>query len=64
MKTKSNLQNLSVLDYFAGIALQGLLANPNNRLDGELASREAYGIADWMMVERKLWLDQWLEEQQ
>ena len=63
MKTKSNLQNLSVFDYYAAAALKGLLANPNNKLDGYLASREAFGIADWMMVERQMWVDQWLEEQ-
>jgi hypothetical protein len=43
---------LSLRDYFATHALQGLIANPSNTDSEEMFARAAYSIADAMLKER------------
>lgn len=46
-------EGLSLRDYFAAKALQGLLANPEWNLNHHSASQEAYGHADAMLKARE-----------
>jgi hypothetical protein len=53
--TERNLtQGMTLRDYFAAVALQGLLAaNPGPSVTSEFLAADAYGIADAMLEERK-----------
>jgi hypothetical protein len=44
--------DLTLRDYFAAAALQGLLANPNMAVDAPEVEVVAYSIADDMLAER------------
>lgn len=43
---------MTLRDYFAGQAILGLIANPNNKGEATEAARIAYGIANAMLAER------------
>ena len=43
---------ITLLDLFAGAALQGMLANDSDRID-EATAKEAYEIAQAMLYERE-----------
>jgi hypothetical protein len=44
---------MSLRDWFAGQALQGIVANPNTAPDAEMIAHAAYRIANEMMEARK-----------
>jgi len=45
-------KGISRRDWLAGMAMQGMVANPtNNRLDDERIARETYRMADAMIAE-------------
>lgn len=50
-------EGMTLLDYFAGKALNGLCANHefSQHLDSEI-TREAYMLANLMLIEREKWL--------
>lgn len=43
---------LSIRDWFAGMALQGLLVNTPNGSSAQRVCKEAFGFADLMLAER------------
>lgn len=50
---KSEWSGISVRDYFAAAALQGMLACPNQPQSGaDMYARDAYALADSMLAER------------
>lgn len=57
MSTKDGDPGMSLRDWFAGMALQGILAGWNQNIGGALecgsASRHAYEYADAMMKARE-----------
>jgi hypothetical protein len=46
-------QGLSMRDYFAAAALQGIIAAHGNESNERVAAEYAYGYADAMIAERK-----------
>lgn len=46
-------EGMTLLDYFAGLALQGMLANNNNQWSWNDYAKESYEIAQAMLAERK-----------
>ena len=46
------VKGMSLRDYFAGQALQGMMANPEKDYYAVDAAREAYAYADAMLAER------------
>jgi len=46
---------MSLLDWFAGMAMQGMLSNPNVRgnVDSDIITRDAYEVAKSMLKARK-----------
>lgn len=51
---KDGEQGMTLRDWFAGIALQGMCSNPNHDLDEihDVAVRNAWRLADAMIAER------------
>ena len=45
---------MSLRDYFAAAALQGMLADPDNGPSARSSAKSAYIFADAMLTERKL----------
>lgn len=48
------LPGMTLRDYFAAAALQGMLADPSNGLAARSSAMSAYIFADAMLTERKL----------
>jgi len=46
-------QGMDLRDWFAGLAMQGLLANEHTKPDSILICKASYQIADAMMKERE-----------
>ncbi|PPL04967.1 hypothetical protein [Parapedobacter indicus] len=44
---------ITLRDHFAGQAMQGMLANPNNKLTEDRAAQWAYVVAEAMLRERE-----------
>lgn len=51
----SDFLGLTMLDHFAGLAMQGMLAASENYQTSELAEY-AYQVADAMLKERERWI--------
>jgi hypothetical protein len=49
---------MTLLDYFAGQALQGILAGPDHGQDSEEIAIVAYGAAEAMIKERKVVMEE------
>jgi hypothetical protein len=48
------LVGMTLRDYFAAAALQGMLADPSNGLAARSSAKSAYIFADAMLTQRKL----------
>lgn len=48
------MPGMTLRDYFAAAALQGMLADPSNGLAARSSAMSAYIFADAMLTERKL----------
>jgi hypothetical protein len=50
---REQLSGMSLRDYFAAKAMQGMLSDPSRELNEYEVSRESYIIANAMLVERE-----------